>query len=176
MARIQAPFRNETNQRYTKQLFHEQWVTLPIEDRVIEPAFTLFQNKEGLINLGKEYIADADPSGYTTSTRIFKDFGYWKHLLKAAWFREAVRQWDEELEAKLYSEGLFAIREMATDEDSKSRLTAAKYLADRNFVLDKKNVLKRGRPSNDEVEGRLKEEAAEAKELQEAAERIRVVN
>ena len=171
MLKIEAPYRNETNQRYSKQLFWEQWVQLPIEDRVIEPPFTLFQNKEGYINLGKEYIRDADPSGYTTSTRIFKDFGYWKHLLKAAWFREAVRVWNEELEAKLYSEGLAKIRELAKSED-KSALTAAKYLAD-HFKNDKK--LKRGRPSNEEIEGKLVEAATEEKELREAADRIRIV-
>jgi len=176
MPKIQPPYRNETNQRYSKQLFYEQWVQLPVSDRLIEPAFTLFANKEGLVNLGQEYIKDADPSGYTTSTRLFKDFGYWKHLLKASWFREAVRQWDEELEAKLYAEGLSRVRSIANDPENKSSLSAARYLADKGFKLDKsKQGVKRGRPSNDEVEGRLNQVAEEERELRDAAERIQLV-
>lgn len=172
MKKITAPYRNENNQRYSKQLFWEQWVTLPIDERVIEPVFSLYFDREGLINLGREYINDGDPSGYKTSTRIFKDFGYWKHLLKAGWFRDAVRTWDEELEAKLYSEGLQKIRQVAASED-KGALTAARYLADKNFILEKK--ASRGRPSKDEIEGRLKNEADELSQIQEDAARIRLV-
>lgn len=173
MTKLQPPYRNESNQRYTKQLFHEQWVQLPIADRLIEPVFTLHNDKEGLVNLGREYIKDADPTGYTTSTRVFKDFGYWKHLLKASWFRDAVKLWNEELEAKLYAEGLMKIRAIAKDDQNKGQLTAAKYLAD-HFKQNKNNV-KRGRPSTDEVDGELKRQANEEKELRDAADRIQLV-
>lgn len=173
MKKLEPPYRNEFNQRYTKQLFHEQWINLPIEDRTIAPVFSLYLDKEGLINLGKEYIADGDPSGYKTATRIFQDYGYWKHLMKAGWFREAVATWNEELEAKLYSEGLDKIREIARSDD-KGALTAAKYLADKNFLLEKKTAV-RGRPSKEEVEGHLKREADEQKQLLSDAERIKLV-
>lgn len=171
--KLSAPFRNETNQRYSKQLFWEQWVQLPIDARIIEPAFSLHQEKDGLVCLGKEYIRDADPSGYTTATRLFGEFGYWKHLLKAGWFREAVGLWNEELEAKLYSEGLAKIRELANSDD-KGALTAAKYLANREFVGNRSGP-KRGRPSNEEVEGRLVSEAKELSEVADDAARIRLV-
>ena len=170
---LKPPYRNENNQRYSKQLFHEQWVNLPVEDRIISPVFTLYSDKEGLINLGKEYVADADPSGYKTATRLFKDFGYWKHLLRASWFREAVAVWNEELEAKLFSEGLDKIRMIALSDD-KGALTAAKYLADKGYLSEKK-ASPRGRPSKDEVEGRLSQEAKDAQQLMEDAERIRLV-
>ena len=175
LKKLVAPFRGETNQRYTKQLFWDQQINLPIEDRLIEPVFTLYLDRPGLINLGREYVGDLDMSGYKTSTRLFKDFGYWAHLMKAGWFREAVRQWDEEIEAKLYSEGLAKIRELA-NSDEKGAFTAAKYLADKSFLLDKKRLVKRGRPSNEEVEGRLNQMADEEKQLSEAADRIRLVN
>ena len=136
--------------------------------------FTLTYPKPGLVCLGKEYIADGDPSGYTTSTRLFRDFGYWEYLKKAGWFREALRLWDEELEAKLYSEGMLKIREVAKSED-KGALVAARYLANLEFKKGK-GPLKRGRPSNDEVEGKLNQIASEEKELEEAANRIRLVS
>jgi hypothetical protein len=131
----------------------------------------LYYPKEGFVCLGREYIADADPSGYTTATRIFGDYGYWKHLLKAGWFREAVRTWDEELEAKLYAEGLAKIRELANSED-KGALTAAKYLANREFKSENRAGPKRGRPSNEEIEGKLSQAAEELSDLNSDATRI----
>ncbi len=174
MEKVKYPYRNEHNRRYSKQLFYETWIQLPIENRLVEPAFSLHIQREGYINLGREYLADCDPTGYTTSTRIFGDYGYWKYLLKAGWFRDAVKIWDEELEAKLYSEGLAKIRELAMSDD-KGALTAAKYLADKQFKLDKKGPA-RGRPSNDEVEGRLNQEAREVSEVEADAARIKLVS
>lgn len=161
------------NQRYSKQLFYELWQTLPLDDRAIEPAFSLHIKREGLICFREEYVNDADMSGYTTSVRLLGDYGYWKHLMKASWFRDAVKEWDEEIEAKLYAEGMLKIRQLASSDD-KGALTAAKYLADKNFKLEKKGTV-RGRPSNEEVEGVLKEAARELSEHEQDAERIGLV-
>lgn len=173
MAKVKYPFRNETNQRYSKQLFYEQWIQLPIDMRVIEPAFSLHIEREGYKNLGREYLRDCDPTGYTTATRIFGDYGYWKHLLKASWFRDAVRIWDEELEAKLYAQGLAKIRELANSDD-KGALTAAKYLANKEFRLNQLGP-KRGRPSTEEVEGKLTQAAQDLHDLASDAARISLV-
>lgn len=172
MAKIKPPFKNESNQRYTKQLFFETWRDLPIEDRVVEPAFTLYLDKEGLTNLGKEYVNDADPSGYKTATRCLGDYAYWKYLLRAKWFRDAVDTWNEELDAKLFAEGMDKIRELAKS-DEKSALQAAKFLATHGY---KEKDTKRGRPSKVEVEGALKAAAEDAKSLDEDAKRIGLIN
>lgn len=167
-------YRNESNQRYSKQLFWEQWITLPIEQRLIKPPFTLHNEREGYVCFGQEYVNDADPTGYTTSKRLLGDFGYWRHLLKAAWFREALELWNEELDAKLKAEGLKVIRETAASDD-KAALAAARYLAN----LDYKNnspASKRGRPSKEEVEGRLASEARELKDVEEDYKRIQLVH
>lgn len=176
MEKIQPPYRNEQNQRYTRQLFYEQWSNLPIENRVVGPAFTLFQDREGLINFGKEYINDNDPTGYTTATRLLGEYAYWKFLMKVQWFREAKEIWDEELDAKLTSEGLAKIRQIALSED-KGALVAAKYLANQDYknANNKKSAHSRGRPSKEEVAGHLAQEAREAKETLEDAERIKLV-
>lgn len=173
MTKVKYPYRNENNQRYTRQLFYEQWSQLPTENRIVKPAFTLYHTKEGMTNLGREYINDCDPTGYTTAIRIFGEYSYWKHLLKASWFREAVRVWDEELEAKLYAQGLAKIRDLANSDD-KGALTAAKYLANKEFKLDRKGPV-RGRPSNDEVEGKLAQAAQDVSDLESDAARIRLI-
>lgn len=171
--KLEPPFRNEYNQRYSKQLFYEQWQQLPLDQRAIEPAFSLHIKREGLTCFREEYVNDGDMSGYTTSVRLLGDYGYWKHLMKAGWFREAVAEWNEELEAKLYAEGMKKIRELA-DSDDKGALTAAKYLADKNFKLEKK-ASARGRPSKEEIEGRLNQEAREISDVEADAERIRLI-
>lgn len=170
--KLQFPYKNEQNQRYSKQLFFETWRDLPVEQRLGEPPFTLNMEKDGLISFHDEYIQDADPTGYKTSTRLLGDFAYWKHLMKAGWFRDAVAQWDEELEAKLQSEALDKIREISRGDDPKA-LAAAKFLATKEYK--KTGATKRGRPSKDELEGRLNQEAEEIKKLQDDAARIRLV-
>lgn len=166
------PFRNEHNQRYTKQLFYETMRDLPLEERVIEPVFSLYFDREGLVNFGKEYIKDADPSGYTTAIRLLGDYGHWNHLLKAKWFRDAVETWNEELDAKLYSEGMAKIRELAKS-DEKSALAAARFLATQGYK--DKTATKRGRPSKIEVQGALKQAREEAEGLEEDGKRIGLV-
>lgn len=173
MAKIEFPFKNNNNQRYTKQLFLETWRELPIEDRVVEPAFTLYLDKEGLINLGKEYVNDADPSGYTTSLRIFGEYAYWTYLLKRPWFREAVDSWNQELDAKLYAEGIEKIRQIAMSED-KGALVAAKFLVQQGYK-NKEDTKGRGRPSKAEVDNALKRAVESAKDIEEDAKRIGLV-
>jgi hypothetical protein len=166
--KLKFPYKNEQNQRFTRQLFFEQWTNLPIENRLGEPPFTLHADKEGYVNFGQEYIKDADPTGYTTAKRLLGDYSYWKFLMKVQWFREAKKDWDEELEAKLYAQGLAKIREIALGDDPKA-LAAAKYLANKEF---KQGGVKRGRPSSDEVEGRLKQEVENIASTDADAERI----
>lgn len=172
MAQLTFPYKNENNQRYSKQLFFETWRELPIEQRLGSPPFTLNINRDGLVCFREEYINDADPTGYKTSTRLLGDFGYWKHLLKAGWFRDSLEAWNEELDAKLQSEALDKIRELAKGDDSKA-LAAAKFISNKEYK--KAAGPKRGRPSNEEVDGRLQQEADERKKLEDDASRIRLV-
>ena len=170
--KLQPPYRSENNQRYTKQLFFETWRELPIELRLGEPPFTLNLQKEGLVCFREEYINDADPTGYKTSTRLLGDFAYWKHLLKAGWFRAALESWNEELDAKFKAEALDKIREISRGDDAKA-LAAAKFIANQEY---KKGAgPKRGRPSKEEVEGRLTQEVEDLKNLEEDANRIRLI-
>src|SRR5690242_9742651 len=127
MKKLEYPYRNEFNQRYTKQLFYELWITLPIENRSVEPPFTLNRPKDGYVCMQEEYIKDADPTGYKTAMRIFGEYAYWEMLCKIKWFIENKEAWDRELDAKLKSEGISKIRELSTGDDPKA-LNAAKFL------------------------------------------------
>lgn len=172
MAKATLPFRNEQNQRFTKQLFWEQWITLPTDLRTLEPPFTLYTNKPGLLNFGQEYINDGDPTGYVTSKRLLGEYSYWTYLMKRSWFRAAKEDWDVELKAKLHSEGLSKIRELALGDDAKA-LQAAKYLSDE--FKEKTSTKGRGRPSKEEVSGALAQEVEDRKEIEEAAARIKLI-
>lgn len=171
--KLEYPYKNESNQRYSKQLFLEQWRTLPIDLRSVEPPFTLNYPRDGFICLREEYIADGDPTGYKTAMRIFGEYSYWEYLNGIGWFKEAKAAWDRELDAKLKSEGVSKIRELAKGDDPKA-LNAAKFLATLEYKKGN-TALKRGRPSKEEIEGNLKEETRNRDAVNEDAARIRLV-
>ena len=165
-------FRNDNNQRYTKQLFHEQNVQVQEGVRAINPIFSLHDDKPGLINFRKEYVADEDPTGFTTASRLLENYDHWLLLMKSPWFREAKAIWDLELDAKLTSRAFRKIQEVAVS-DSPQALVAAKFLANKEYKEKRNAKTNRGRPTNEEVEGELKREVARAKDFRDDLERIR---
>jgi len=175
---MSSPFRNQTNQRYTKQLFHDMQQTMTIEDRLIKPMFTLHHDQPGLINFRKVYVALGDPTGYKVSQEYLEDYSHWELLMKSPWFREAKEVWDRELDAKLSSEGLTAIRAFADgieDVPPALQLQASKYLADKQYRKVLKEAPARGRPSKEEVTGELKKAVADTADIASDLARIRSV-
>jgi hypothetical protein len=171
MNQLGFPYKNATNQKYSKQLFYEKWIELPIDMRRHEPPFTLNNEKEGFLCFRKEYVNDGDPTGYTTAMRIFKDYFYWEYLCGIAWFNEAKEGWDRELDAKLKAEGIKKIRELAQGDDPKA-LNAAKFLATLDY---KRGGLKRGRPSKEEIDGNIKAAIKDRQAIDDDAARIKLV-
>jgi hypothetical protein len=173
------PFKNDSGQRYSKQLFRDLWVNLPVEGRTVHPCFTLHDDVEGYINFGREYINLEDTTGYKIAMRYFKTYDFWEFLMRSPWFREAKAVWDREIEAKLQAEALTAIRRIAADEEDKGRLSAAKFLYEAAGGVAKKNGPRvrggAGRPSKEEVQGIIKQEAEDQKSLLSDLERIRAV-
>lgn len=173
--------RNSNNKHYTKQLFHEMWVNLTQQERVGDKApFTLFSDREGYVNFGKEYVKLGDTSGYKITQLLLNgDYSHWLNLMKCLWFKDAKEFWDKELEAKLFAEGLSVVKEIAKDPSHKGRLQAAKILLDKGASPTPSKMGskgRRGRPTTEEVSGYLKEEAEAQKTLQDDFERIRSVN
>lgn len=103
--------------------------------------------------LKEHYLASMDPTGYETAIKFLGSYDHWDYMMKScAWFRDAVNQWKEELEVRLKSKAIAKIKEIAFSEDKQS-LAAAKYIA----TADYDKVDGRGRPSNVEIRGKLKE-------------------
>lgn len=170
--------KNSQGKHYTKQLFHEMWIQLDSNVRTLEKApFCLWSNRPGQINFGKVYVELGDPSGYKITQQLLNgDFKHWVNLNKCSWFLEAKTLWDQELEAKLFAEGIEAIKDIAKDENHKGRLSAARVLVDKGYASKIDSKARRGRPSTQEVQGQLRQDADAQKALNDDLERIRAVN
>lgn len=162
--------RNPNNARYTKQLFYETWTSLPQELRVtVKPPFCLYGKRAGFISFGKSYVDLGDPTGYKiTQLYLDGDYDHWCMLLKCTWFKEAKETWDRELDAKLASEGLETIRAIAKDDEDKRSLTAARFLANKEY----KEKTRAGRPTKAQVAGAIAQEARESSAVEDDMKRI----
>ena len=143
------PYVGEGNHFYKQQLFYERWILYAEDKRVIEPLFSLYYDKPGLINAKATFVELNDPTGYKWAMAYLGSWKHFQELLKGPWFREAFSVWLEELQAKTASEALVRIKEIAEGGGQQS-LAASKYLVEQGWLS------KRGRPSNAEVRGELK--------------------
>lgn len=152
---------------YTKALFYEPSYEQP-GDSPMQLVFTLNAEVEGLINFGREYVADMDTTGYTTANRLLDGYPHLVALMKAGWFRDAREKWDEEIEAKLRSEAMEAVRRIANSED-KNALQAAKFLAGRSHI---EKTATKGRPTKEAIAAAIKDEVKSSKTLDDDFARI----
>lgn len=168
-------FKCGSGKYYTRQLFWEEHIQLMIENRTIKPLFTLYKDKEGLINVGKAYVRLADPSGYKVAQEVFEgDFTLWTVLMGCRWFVAAKEVWDRELDAKLYSEGMDEIRLLAKEGMPAQKLAAAKFLATKAYKKD--NSVSKGRPRREDIDKAAKELAATDRDLEDDIRRIKGAN
>lgn len=165
--------RSPSGKFYTRQLFQEEWCNLMHSERLIDPVFSLYKDRPGLINFGARYVALGDPTGYKVSQELLGDYKHWLALCKASWFRTAKEMWDKELDAKLASEGMDKLREILKEGLPAQQLVAAKYLANKEHRKNRNST--KGRPSKAEVDKAAREQAAFERELADDAERIRLV-
>lgn len=171
-------YMNETThtqltRRPTKSLFHEMWIGIPVEARQGTPKFSLHRDKPGLINFGKEYIAYGDMTGYKMASKYLDGYSHWNLLMKSQWFKDAKAVWDEEIEARLYAESMETLVAISKGEGPQA-IQAAKFLATKQYK-EKGFGRGKGRPTKEQVEGLLKQEAEDMKTLHNDAERIRLV-
>ena len=97
-------FRNDNNQRYTKQLFWDMQREMPIADRLIDPMYSLHDDVEGVINFRRCYVEDMDTTGYKTANRLLENYDHWNLLMRGKWFKEAKAEWDKEIAARMEQE------------------------------------------------------------------------
>lgn len=165
-------FKSPTGGYYTRQLFYEEWNDLTLDKRAIQPLFSLYKERKGVVYMGKVYVQLRDPSGYRLAQELLDgDYTLWTVLLNCRWFQAAKEVWDRELDAALVSEGMQAIREMAQEGMPAQKLAAAKFLATKAYRKD--GSASKGRPSKDDVSRAAKELAATDKEILDDMERIK---
>ena len=166
-------FRASNGKYYTRQLFWDEWINLMQSERQIDPPFCLHGNKPELINFGKAYVESEDPTGYKVAQKLLGGYQLWTVLMKTKWFQEAKKLWDEELDARLKSQGIEKLKEILENGMPAQQLQAAKYLANQEYKGTSGSS--RGRPSNSEVEKAAREAAEIRDALQSDADRIRLV-
>jgi len=162
------PYKNANNVWLRGTLFYENW-TVQRYDAVWCPVFSLYEDKPGLINARKTFVALRDITGYKWAMAYLGDWAHWLALMKHQWFRDAYEVWVAELRMLLRSEALARIEEIA-QTDGQQKLPANRYLA--GFEWEKNN---RGRPSKEEMAGELRKQAKVLESEEDDAQRIGLV-
>ena len=131
------------------------------------PVFTLKEvDPDGLPSMRKHFILSEDPTGYTTAKELLGSWSHWQKIFANKRFKEELDAWQEELDVRLRSKAIKAIKDTALTEGSKGT-TAAKYLADGAY-----RGTKRGRPSKEDVARETRIQAGLSRELAEDEERV----
>lgn len=120
-----------------------------------DPILTLNEaDKDGYISARRIYLECNDVTEYAFAMRLLGSWSHWKKMQNTAKLKPYIKEWREELEAKLRSEAVAKVIEVS-QSDSTSAVGAARYIADKGWDI----TSKRGRPSKDEVEREKKTQA-----------------
>jgi hypothetical protein len=118
------------------------------------------------------FLEYSDPTEYSFAQGVFGEQGGWEHWLKlreAAFFKRYYVRMREALVIKMESDLVAQAKRIAKAPLGPQSLQAIKWL---HGVLRQTEKSKRGRPSNDEIEGELKRKAEEAEDLSDDIERL----
>lgn len=105
-------------------------------------------------SLKRLYLEVADPTEYKFATTYLAGWTQWQKISKNGAIKNHVEAWRIELEIKLRSEGVMAVRRHS-QSNQPTAWSASKWLADRGW-----DTRPAGRPSKDEVERETKIMAA----------------
>lgn len=139
------PFRNSTNNLYSKQLFVE-WAGVDNPIAMYTLKRHTWQGKPSLYQL---YMDMSDVSEYTFAKTYFEGWKHWELLTSANWFTPYITEWRAELAVKIQSEAIARIKEIG-EKGGKDALTANRYIAERGW--EKPSANRRGRPSKFKVD------------------------
>lgn len=128
------------------------------------------------ISMYRLYMEIADPTEYEAATQLLGSWEHWqllagdKHV--KAWFLPYITRWRAELQNKLASEHYKRMQSISvTGKTASERMAAIKWLASRQ-ESGSRGESKRGRPSKDELNNRLKDELKKLEDLDNDAKRI----
>jgi hypothetical protein len=102
---------------------------------------------------------------YEFAVDVFFSWDHWIKLTEESTLRHRFKEWRDELEIKLKAQAIRSLIEVSKVADPKG-VAAAKYLAEKGYISRK------GRPSKEEKERLLKQEAAVRDNLEEDMQRL----
>jgi len=123
------------------------------------------------LSLYRLYMAYDDPTEYSFAINCLDSWEHWQSLTQCTWFKPYHEAWRLELQTRLMSSALSAIRSEGQNNTSRNAFAANKYLLERGW-LDKE-ALKRGRPSKAAVREQAEELFLSEKETLSDLERIK---
>jgi hypothetical protein len=110
-----------------------------------------------------------DPTEFEFANAFFDSYEHWEQLCNTMWFKEYIYQWRKELDLKLRSRALRAIRSIASDGFGNKAFEANKFLLAEGW---NKGENKRGRPTKQEIRKAANDLATDAHFLNEDMERL----
>lgn len=120
------------------------------------------------------YIEANDPSEYGFAMETLGSWDHWLKLKECGFFQPYLKEMRSTLQAKMEYELVKAAQDIVQTGVGPQVLQAAKWLYE--SIKGPKIKSKRGRPSNEEIEGRLKQEAREVSEFNEDAKRLGIIS
>lgn len=166
-------FKNSNGQLYTKGLFFETSYGLNDKSTVIYTLKDEDYTVDGVtyLSLYKRYLAMEDLTEFDFASTFFDSYEHFRILCQAEWFYAHVSRWRRELKLKLKARVLNNISKAAQDLNNKNYFEANKLVLTHLSELDKDKA-KRGRPSKEEVELKVKELAKEDQSITDDHKRI----
>lgn len=153
----------------TASLFVE---TTTQDDARLPAPYTLNDDVPGKVSLRQIYMECSDPTEYKFAIEAFGSWQLWEAIQECAWFKPYLNSWRAELAAKIRSDAIDRYALLAKAKDP----NAVKWFADKgwekNSATEKKDKRGKGRPSNEDVKGALKNIAQEAYDEKEALRRM----
>lgn len=137
-------FRSSINSRLLKALFYE---TVNADKSTV--IYTLKdEDHEGFPSLYRLYMETSDSTEYDFAVRYLDGWEHWEMLCKCNWFKPYVSRWRRELEVKLRSQALKAIKDVADTREHKDSLSANRFLLEKGWVKKQE----KGRPKQEDIE------------------------
>lgn len=160
------PFKNSNGTHYLQGLFFEKAVN---KNSII---YTL-KNEDhlGYTSLYRLYMECEDLTEWSFAIAYMDSWEHWEKLCECEWFKPYLNRWRKELQLKLASDALKTMVHIAAGS-SREAYGANKYILDNGYFKKTPKEDTRGRPSKEEVKGKLKEESEFNKELQEDMKRL----
>ncbi len=145
-----AQFKDDMGRYIVQGLFLEDRYNTDLAVYTLTNEHKLYKGKM-YPSLKKLYLEESDPEEWLFAEKHLYDWPHWQRLCKNVVVSKHIEEWREELRISLRSEGIATLIDLAVNDKS---YQAAKWLADEGWIKNK-----RGRPSNEEVEGELKKRA-----------------